>query len=121
VLPALGVTPYAALQAQDFHTPSFSETDAAGGGLGLNFAAMNATDVRSELGTRLDHPMLVAGMPLIVRGRSPGRTISSTILRSARCSNRCPDRASWSMARRSRRIQRRRLPERSCYWRPIGR
>ena len=30
---------------------------------------MNATDVRSELGTRLDHPMLVAGMPLIVRGR----------------------------------------------------
>ena len=23
VLPALGVTPYAALQAQDFHTPSF--------------------------------------------------------------------------------------------------
>ena len=30
---------------------------------------MNATDVRTELGTRLDHPMLVAGMPLVIRGR----------------------------------------------------
>jgi len=38
VLPRLGfgVTPYAALQAQDFHTPSYSETDLTGGGFGLS-------------------------------------------------------------------------------------
>jgi uncharacterized protein with beta-barrel porin domain len=54
----LGVTPYAALQAQDFHTPSYSESDATGGGFGLSYAAVNATDIRTELGTRLDHPML---------------------------------------------------------------
>jgi autotransporter-associated beta strand protein len=69
VLPTLGVAPYAAVQAQDFHTPTYSETDQTGGGLGLTFASMNATDVRTELGTRLDAPTLVAGMPLILRGR----------------------------------------------------
>ena len=31
----IGVTPYAALQVQDFHTPSYSETDLSGGGFGL--------------------------------------------------------------------------------------
>ncbi len=41
----LGVAPYAALQAQDFHTPTYSETDQTGGGFGLTFASMNATDV----------------------------------------------------------------------------
>jgi outer membrane autotransporter protein len=70
VLPTLGVTPYAALQAQDFHTPAYSETDATGGGFGLSYAAMNATDVRSELGSRFDAPTLVAGMPLILRARA---------------------------------------------------
>jgi hypothetical protein len=28
----IGVTPYAALQTQWFHTPSYSETDLTGGG-----------------------------------------------------------------------------------------
>jgi outer membrane autotransporter protein len=69
VLPTLGVTPYAALQAQDFHTPSYSESDLTGGGFGLSYAAMNATDVRSELGGRFDNPTLVGGMPLILRAR----------------------------------------------------
>jgi uncharacterized protein with beta-barrel porin domain len=69
VLPTLGVTPYAALQAQDFHTPAYSESDTTGGGLGLSYAAMNATDVRSELGSRFDAPTLVAGLPLVLRGR----------------------------------------------------
>ena len=64
-----GVTPYAALQAQDFHTPSYSETDVTGGGFGLSYAAMNATDVRSELGARLDDPRLIYGMPLILRAK----------------------------------------------------
>ena len=31
-----GITPYAAIQAQDFHTPSYSETDLTGGGFGLS-------------------------------------------------------------------------------------
>jgi uncharacterized protein with beta-barrel porin domain len=69
VLPTLGVMPYAALQAQDFHTPAYSESDLTNGGFGLSYAAMNATDVRTELGSRFDAPTLVAGMPLIFRGR----------------------------------------------------
>ena len=70
VLPTLGVTPYAALQAQDFHTPAYSESDATGGGFGLSYAAMNATDVRSELGGRFDAPTLLYGLPLILRARA---------------------------------------------------
>jgi autotransporter-associated beta strand protein len=69
VLPALGVTPYGAVQFQDFNTPTYSESDATGGGLGLSYAAMNATDVRSELGARTDGLTVVYGKPLIVFGR----------------------------------------------------
>jgi autotransporter-associated beta strand protein len=74
VVPALlpttiGVTPYGALQAQDFHTAPYSESDPSGGGFGLSYAAMNATDVRTELGARFDDPTLVAGMPLVLLGR----------------------------------------------------
>src|SRR6185437_4538544 len=69
VLPTLGVTPYGALQFQDFHTPAYSESDVSGGGFGLSYAAMNATDVRTEIGSRFDAPTLVAGRPLILRGR----------------------------------------------------
>jgi uncharacterized protein YhjY with autotransporter beta-barrel domain len=69
MLPTLGVTPYSALQAQDFHTPSYSETDVTGGGFGLSYASMNATDVRSELGTRFDNPEVVGGVPLLLRAR----------------------------------------------------
>jgi autotransporter-associated beta strand protein len=65
----VGVTPYAALQVQDFHTPSYSETDLTGGGFGLSYAAMNATDTRSELGARFDNLQVVDGMPLVLRGR----------------------------------------------------
>jgi outer membrane autotransporter protein len=65
----VGVTPYAALQAQDFHTPSYSETDLSGGGLGLSYASMSAIDTRSELGARFDNLQVVYGMPLVLRGR----------------------------------------------------
>ena len=51
----IGVTPYAALQVQDFHTPGYSETDLTGGGFGLTYASVNATDTRSELGARFDN------------------------------------------------------------------
>jgi uncharacterized protein with beta-barrel porin domain len=57
------------LQAQDFHTQPFSESDLTGGGYGLSYAAMNATDVRTELGARFDDPTIVAGMPLVLLGR----------------------------------------------------
>jgi outer membrane autotransporter protein len=69
VLPTFGVTPYAAVQAQSFHTPTYSETDITGGGFGLTFNAMTATDTRSELGARFDDWQVVGGMPLILRGR----------------------------------------------------
>jgi hypothetical protein len=69
VLPMLGVTPYGALQVQDFHSPTYSETGGGVGGFGLTYAAANATDVRTELGSRFDAPTIVAGKPLIVYGR----------------------------------------------------
>ena len=67
--PAIGVTPYGALQAIDYHTPTYSETDLTGGGFGLTYAAMNATDTRSELGARFDGLTTMNGLPLILRGR----------------------------------------------------
>jgi uncharacterized protein with beta-barrel porin domain len=68
-LPTLGVTPYAAVQAQAFHTPSYSETNVTGGGLGLSYGAQSATDTRTELGARFDDPALVGGIPVLLRGR----------------------------------------------------
>jgi outer membrane autotransporter protein len=69
VLPTLGVSPYAAVQAQAFHTPNYSETDVTGGGFGLSYTAMNATDTRTELGSRFDNPAVVGGIPVLLRGR----------------------------------------------------
>jgi uncharacterized protein with beta-barrel porin domain len=69
VLPWLGVTPYAAVQAQEFSAAGFSETDVSGGGFGLNYASKQASDARSELGLRLDDPTTLGGMLLILRGR----------------------------------------------------
>jgi uncharacterized protein with beta-barrel porin domain len=63
------IAPYAAVQAQSFHTPSYSETDLNGGGLGLSYNAMNATDIRSELGARFADMTAVNGMPLILRAK----------------------------------------------------
>ena len=65
----IGAAPYAAIQTQWFHTPTNSETDLAGGGLGLTYNAMTANDTRSELGARFDDPTLLNGMPLILRAR----------------------------------------------------
>jgi autotransporter-associated beta strand protein len=57
--PVGAVTPYAALQAQNFHTPGYNETDLNNGGFGLAFNARNATDTRSELGARFDRQIMV--------------------------------------------------------------
>ncbi len=80
VLPALGLTPYAALQAQDFLSPSYSETDVTGGGFGLSYAAMSATDIRSELGARLDDPTVIGGLPFLVRARLAHDWVSNPAL-----------------------------------------
>jgi outer membrane autotransporter protein len=67
--PTFAVTPYGAVQVQEFHTPAHSEADTTGGGFGLSYASMNATDVRTELGSRFDAPTLVYGKPLVIYGR----------------------------------------------------
>jgi YVTN family beta-propeller protein/autotransporter-associated beta strand protein len=54
-----GLTPYAAIQAQNFHTPSYSEADLTSGGFALGFNSRNATDTRSELGGRFDRLLLL--------------------------------------------------------------
>jgi autotransporter-associated beta strand protein len=69
VTPAAGVTPYGAIQAQNFHTPSYTETDLTGGGFGLTYNAMSATDTRSELGGRFDALTAWGAMPLQLRAR----------------------------------------------------
>jgi outer membrane autotransporter protein len=63
------ITPYAALQTQWFHTPTYSETDLAGGGLGLTYNAMTANDTRSELGARFDDLTLLDSTPLMLTAR----------------------------------------------------
>jgi autotransporter-associated beta strand protein len=69
VRPAFAVTPYAAVQYQDLHTPAYNETDATGGGFGIAYNAKNATDVRTELGARFDNRTLLGDRPLILFGR----------------------------------------------------
>jgi autotransporter-associated beta strand protein/YVTN family beta-propeller protein len=70
VLPAAGVTPYAAVQAQAFNTPSYRETDPANGGFGLSYNTMTETDLRTELGARFDALTMPGGMPLLLRARA---------------------------------------------------
>jgi autotransporter-associated beta strand protein len=67
--PTAGVTPYAAIQVQSFHTPSYSETDLTGGGFGLSYNAMSATDTRSELGGRFDALTAWGALPVQLRAR----------------------------------------------------
>jgi autotransporter-associated beta strand protein len=65
-----GVTPYAAIQAQSFHTPGYTETDAFANGFALAFGSRDATDTRSELGARFDRVLAVySNAALALRGR----------------------------------------------------
>jgi outer membrane autotransporter protein len=69
--PDLGLTPYAAVQLQDFETPAYSETDLNGGGLGLAYKAASPVNKQFELGLRFDHEGLAIGdAPLVIRGRA---------------------------------------------------
>jgi uncharacterized protein with beta-barrel porin domain len=63
------IAPYGALQGQWFHTDAYAETDLTGGGLGLNFNAQNASDIRGELGARFEEFTVLGGAPLMLRGR----------------------------------------------------
>jgi YVTN family beta-propeller protein/autotransporter-associated beta strand protein len=54
-----GVTPYAAIQAQNFHTPGYTETGLLPNGFALSFNGRDATDTRSELGGRFDRVLAV--------------------------------------------------------------
>jgi uncharacterized protein with beta-barrel porin domain len=66
---AAGVTPYAAIQLQDFQTPAYGETDLTAGGFGLSYAAMDGTDTRSEIGGRFDDLTALGAMPLMLRAK----------------------------------------------------
>jgi fibronectin-binding autotransporter adhesin len=70
VTPKFDVQPYAALGAQLFHTPGYSENDLTGGGFALSYSPMTATDVRSELGAQLDDMIAYNSMPLTLRARA---------------------------------------------------
>jgi T5SS/PEP-CTERM-associated repeat protein/autotransporter-associated beta strand protein len=68
--PYLGITPYAAIQAQSFHTPGYTETGLIPNGFALNFDSRHATDTRSELGARFDRVLAVySNAVLALRGR----------------------------------------------------
>jgi autotransporter-associated beta strand protein len=54
-----GLTPYAAIQAQNFRTPTYSEADLTAGGFALGYNSRSASDTRSELGGRFDRLLLL--------------------------------------------------------------
>jgi YVTN family beta-propeller protein/autotransporter-associated beta strand protein len=65
-----GITPYAAIQGQSFHTPGYTETDPIANGFALAFGSRDATDTRSELGARFDRILAVySNAVLALRGR----------------------------------------------------
>ena len=57
---AFGITPYAALQVTSFRLPSYSESATSGSNqFALSYSAQTTTNVRTELGARVDKPFLV--------------------------------------------------------------
>jgi autotransporter-associated beta strand protein len=65
-----GFAPYAAIQAQSFHTPGYGETGLIPNGFALAFNGRDATDTRSELGARFDRVLaLYTNAVLALRGR----------------------------------------------------
>jgi autotransporter-associated beta strand protein len=60
--PAVGITPYAALQATTFYLPAYGETATSGSNtFALSYASKTVTATRSELGAKFDKAMLVQG------------------------------------------------------------
>jgi uncharacterized protein with beta-barrel porin domain len=65
-------TPYAAVQAQTFHTPSYGETaDSGSAQFALNYGSRDGTTVRSELGSWASHKSVFTdGTTLSLFGRA---------------------------------------------------
>lgn len=62
VMPAFGVTPYAALQTTTFFMPSYSESATSGSNqFALSYASKIITATRGELGARIDKAYAVQG------------------------------------------------------------
>jgi uncharacterized protein with beta-barrel porin domain len=60
--PAVGITPYTALQTTTFYLPSYGESATSGSNaFALNYASKTVTATRSELGAKFDQAMLVQG------------------------------------------------------------
>jgi outer membrane autotransporter protein len=58
----INLTPYAAVQAQSFYSPSFSEASSSGSNLyGLTYASHTGSVTRAELGSWLSNNYLLAG------------------------------------------------------------
>jgi len=78
---SFGVTPYAALQTQWFHTPDYRETDLTGGGFGLAYNAMTC----ERTGASSARASIICNCQWHARFGcarvSPGRTIGSAIPR----------------------------------------
>ncbi|MGB5949000.1 MAG: autotransporter domain-containing protein [Parvibaculum sp.] len=70
--PWLVLTPYAAVQAQAFHTPSYSEYAKSGSAtFALDYAAETTSTMRTEIGTGLDRAFALADAgSLILQGRA---------------------------------------------------
>ena len=68
----VGVTPYAALQVQNFRTPSYSESAVSGSNaFALSYDARSTTSTRTELGAWFDNTIALArGHVLALRSRA---------------------------------------------------
>lgn len=63
-------TPYAAVTAQVFVAPAYSESDPSGGGFGLAYAGRTASDTRAEIGSRFERRIgLAPDNLLMLRGK----------------------------------------------------
>jgi outer membrane autotransporter protein len=66
-LNSVTITPYAAVQAQTYTTPTYSERDGAGGDFGLTYNGQTSSDTRTELGARFDTQVAMGGgSPLLL-------------------------------------------------------
>jgi uncharacterized protein with beta-barrel porin domain len=66
-LPGFGFIPYAALQMQSFHTPSYSEIAASGSPqFALAYDARTTTTTRTELGAWFDRPVALDNDAIVV-------------------------------------------------------
>lgn len=71
VMPAFGLTPYAALQTTTFFMPSYGESATSGSNqFALSYASKNVTATRGELGARIDKAYAVQGGVFTLKART---------------------------------------------------